>query len=126
MEAKNTDEDARFALLSGIMLKMSLQLSRRILAITVAICIVAVFVSAMPDASRLLKLIMASNALLMVWGNRRAIMESRRNRNLLADGRIATERQTVVSTMKADWAALCIATATSLYLFWTALQGTSS
>jgi len=126
MEAKNMDEDTRFALFSGIMLKRSLQLSRRILAMTVAICIVAVFVTALPDTSRLLKLIMASNALLMVWGNRRAIMESRRNRNLLADSRIANERRTVVSTMKADWAALCIATATSLYLFWAAMQGAPS
>lgn len=123
MEDRGTKEDIRYAVLSGIILRRSRGLSYTLLAITVVACVGIVCVARLLAAPWFLQMAMGSNALLLAWANRRALMEIRRNRSILGDTRLADERTTVISMMAADWIGLVLAVATSAYVFWSAYAG---
>jgi hypothetical protein len=126
MEAKSMTEDERFAFLSRTLIRKSLRLSLGILAITVGTCIVTAWVTSLPGTARFLKLVMATNSVFLAWANRRALLETGRFRGLLADGRLLSERRTLLVTMWSDRISLSFAAATFVYIMHSLLQGGGS
>jgi len=126
MEAEDMKGQDRFAAMSRPLLRRTRQLSLQMLAITAVTCVATSCVAWLPGTTRLLKLIMATNTLLIAWGNRRALLETKRFRILLDDERLASERKTLLATMWVDRISLSVAVVTFLYIMHAALQASWS